>query len=186
MTQTYTEVTTPDGRTLEVLLGGDPEGFALVFHGGSPSAAVPYAPFDDAATAAGLRLITYSRPGYGASSPRRSEQGAPRFADDVADTAAILDHLGVEEFVTLGWSGGGPRALGCAALLPDRCRAAASLAGVAPRHAPDLDWSAGMAPENVAEYATADQGRRGLRRLPDHRLPPGPRGDGRRPGCLDG
>jgi len=152
------DVTTPDGRHLEVLSGGDPDGFPWFFHGGSPSAAVPYAPMLDAAAEAGLRWITCSRPGYGASSPRLPAQGPPRFADDVADTAAILDALGLDEFVTLGWSGGGPRALGCAALLPQRCRAATSLAGVAPRHAADLDWSGAMAPENVAEYAAADAG----------------------------
>ena len=151
-------IPTPDGRSLEVLTDGDPQGLPLVFHGGSPSAVVPYAPMLEAVERAGLRLISYSRPGYGASSPRTPEQGPPHFADDVVDTTTILDHLGVTEFVTLGWSGGGPRALACAALLPDRCLAAASMAGVAPRHASDLDWSAGMAPENVAEYATADAG----------------------------
>ncbi len=152
------DVPTPDGRTLEVLTGGDPEAYPWVFHGGSPSAAVPYAPILESAGAAGLRFISYSRPGYGASSPRLPEQGAPRFADDVVDTATILDFLGVTDFVTLGWSGGGPRALACAALLPGRCRAATSLAGVAPRPAPDLDWSRGMAPENIAEYAAAAAG----------------------------
>lgn len=149
---------TPDGRTLEVITGGDPDGFPWVFHGGSPSAAVPYAPILDAADRAGLRFISYSRPGYGASSPRTPEQGPPRFADDVRDTTTVLDQLGVGDFLTLGWSGGGPRALACAALLPERCRAATSLAGVAPRHAPDLDWTAQMAPENVAEYDAADAG----------------------------
>lgn len=147
----------PDGRTLEILTGGDPAGFPWLYHPGSPSAAVPYAPFDEAARAAGLRLVTYSRPGYGGSTPRPlPASGRPAFADDVADVEAILDALGAEEFVTLGWSGGGPRALACAALLAPRCRAATSLAGPAPYDA--IDWTAGMAPENVAEYAAAAQG----------------------------
>ena len=80
-------------------------------------------------------------------------------ADDVADSMAILDTLDVERFVTLGWSGGGPRALACAALLPDRCLAAASLAGIAPYDGEGLDWMAGMAEENVAEYTAAAAGR---------------------------
>jgi pimeloyl-ACP methyl ester carboxylesterase len=79
--------------------------------------------------------------------------------DDVADTAAILDALGLDRFVTIGWSGGGPRALGCAALLPDRCLAAASIAGIAPHDGEGLDWKAGMAEENVAEYSAAEAGR---------------------------
>ncbi len=154
----FHDVTTPDGRTLEVLTGGDPDGFPWLFHGGSPSAAVAFEPFDRAAREQGLAMITYSRPGYGGSSPRSAEQGAPRMVDDVADSVTVLDHLGVTDFVTLGWSGGGPRALACAALLPRRCRAATTLAGVAPHDAAGLDWSAGMAAENVAEYAAAQQG----------------------------
>jgi pimeloyl-ACP methyl ester carboxylesterase len=146
-----------DGRTLEVLTGGDPAGFPLVYHGGSPSAAVAYAPLDHAARSNGLRLITYSRPGYGDSTARPRPE--PRMADDVADTEELLAALGVDTFVTLGWSGGGPRALGCAALLPDRCLAAASLAGIAPYDGEGLDWMSGMAEENVAEYTAAATGR---------------------------
>jgi pimeloyl-ACP methyl ester carboxylesterase len=63
------------------------------------------------------------------------------------------------EFITLGWSGGGPRALACAAMLPDRCRAVASLAGVAPVDSPGLDWTAGMGPENVRDFEAAAVGR---------------------------
>ena len=143
----------PDGRALEVLDDGDPDGFPLVFHGGQPSAAVSYAPLSEAARAAGLRLLTTSRPGYGSSSPRPGY----RVADDVDDTHAVLDHLGLDEFVTAGISGGGPRALACAALSP-RCRAATSIAGVAPRDAEGLDWFAGMAEENVDEYTAAAAG----------------------------
>ena len=77
--------------------------------------------FTEAAAAKGLRLIGYSRPGYGDSTPRAA--GAT-VADDATDVATILDHLGYDRFVTVGWSGGGPRSLACAALLPDRCLAA--------------------------------------------------------------
>lgn len=146
----------PDGRTVEVLTGGDADGFPLLLHGGSPSAVAEQAHLEAVTRALGLRLVTYSRPGYGASTPR----SAPgRYADDVVESTALLDHLGIGDFVTLGWSGGGPRALACAALLPDRCRAAVSLAGVGPYHGEGLDWFAGMAEENHAEYHAAEQGR---------------------------
>ncbi|MFL6060253.1 MAG: alpha/beta fold hydrolase [Marmoricola sp.] len=145
-----------DGRELEVLTGGDPDGFGWLFHSGTPSAAVALDFFDRPAREAGLRLITYSRPGYGSSTRRPWPH--PRIADDLADSVRILDELGVDEFVTLGWSGGGPRALACAALLPRRCRAAATLAGVAPADAPDLDFTAGMGPENIEEFAAAAAG----------------------------
>src|SRR4029450_5452542 len=66
------------------------------------------------------------------------------------------------EFVTMGHSGGGPHALACAALLPDRCRAAASVAGVAPWDADGLDVMAGMGPENIEEFGLAMKGAEAL------------------------
>jgi len=152
-------VTTPDGLHLEVLTLGPEAGYPLVYHSGSPSAAVSYRPLEEAVAGAGMRLIAYSRPGYGASTPRPDRDEPWSVADDVTDTVAVLDELGIGEFVTLGWSGGGPRALACAALLPARCRAAVSLAGVAPYGAPGLDWTAGMGPENVRDFEAARQGR---------------------------
>jgi pimeloyl-ACP methyl ester carboxylesterase len=158
-------ITTPDGRRLEFWTAGPEDGLPLVYHGGTPSAAVPFETRDRAAAAAGLRLVTYSRPGYGASTPRADLDHEWCVADDVTDTVTILDALGIGEFVTLGWSGGGPRALACAALLPDRCRAACSLAGVAPYGADGLDWTAGMGPENVRDFEAALAGRAALQPL---------------------
>lgn len=143
-----------DGRALEVLVTGPEDGFPLVYHHGSPTGAVPFPILDRAAAARNLRVVAYSRPGYGESSPR--PEGV--IADDVTDVTAILDHLGVDEFVTLGWSGGGPRALACAALLPGRCRGAVSLAGVAPYDAEGLDFFADMGEQNVEEFTVAAQG----------------------------
>jgi pimeloyl-ACP methyl ester carboxylesterase len=168
----FTEVTTPDGRTLEVLTGGAEDGYPLLFHNGTPSAAAPYDRLDEMLVKADLRSVTYSRPGYGGSTPRDHSGAGPRIADDVDDSVTILDHLGIHEFITLGWSGGGPRALACAALLPGRCRAAATLAGVAPFDAEGLDWSAGMGPENVEDFEAAVQGRDVYTRLLEKTLPP--------------
>ena len=78
------------------------------------------------------------------------------------DAATVLDDLGADQFVTIGWSGGGPHALACAALLPGRCLAATSLAGVAPARAAGLDWVAGMGPENIEEFGAAEQGEAAL------------------------
>jgi pimeloyl-ACP methyl ester carboxylesterase len=79
-------------------------------------------------------------------------------ADAAADVTSILDALEADTFVTMGWSGGGPHALACAALLPDRCAAATSLAGVAPYPAEGLDWLAGMSTENIEEFSAAFEG----------------------------
>jgi pimeloyl-ACP methyl ester carboxylesterase len=158
-------VTTPEGLELEVLVLGGDDGFPLVFHSGTPSAAVPFPQLERALAPADLRMITYSRPGYGTSTTRSDPDRAWSVADDVADTVAILEALGIGDFLTLGWSGGGPRALGCAALLPDRCRAALTLGGVAPYDAVGLDFVGGMGPENVRDFEAAAAGRDTLQPL---------------------
>jgi pimeloyl-ACP methyl ester carboxylesterase len=141
----------PGGRTLEAVDEGDPDGTLVVFHHGSPGAAVPFEPFGRAATERGIRLVTISRAGFGDSS---RDEGRS-VASAAGDAAALADHLGAERFLTMGWSGGGPHALACAALLPDRVRAAATIAGVAPYDAQGLDWTAGMGENNQIEYPLA-------------------------------
>jgi pimeloyl-ACP methyl ester carboxylesterase len=141
----------PDGRSLEAVVQGAEEGTLLVFHHGSPSAAQPFEPFHRAAAERGIVLAFYSRPGFGGSSRHEGRT----VASAAADAAALADRLGHERFVTVGWSGGGPHALACAALLPDRVRAAATIAGVAPYDADGLDWTAGMGEDNRIEYPTA-------------------------------
>jgi pimeloyl-ACP methyl ester carboxylesterase len=129
-----------------------------VFHCGTPNAPVEFPLLTDAIVARGWQLVAYARPGYAGSTPHDGRA----VADAASDVAAILDHLGLDRFVTLGWSGGGPHALACAALLPDRCRAAASLAGVAPFDADGLDFLAGMGQENVEEFGAATESRAAL------------------------
>jgi pimeloyl-ACP methyl ester carboxylesterase len=142
------------GRQLEVLAGGPEGGLPLVFHNGTPGGLVAFGPMTAAAAERGLRTVMYGRPGYGASTP----QPGRRAADAAGDVAAVLDALGAEQFVSAGWSGGGPHARASAALLPERCLGAASIAGVAPHDAGGLDWLAGMAGENVAEFGAATAG----------------------------
>jgi pimeloyl-ACP methyl ester carboxylesterase len=144
----------PDGRSIEVLIAGPPDGLPLVLHEGTPVGLVLYPPTVQAAGQRGLRTILTARPGYEASTPRPGR----RVVDVAADIAAVLDELGADTFVTLGWSGGGPHTLACAAALPGRCLAAASIAGVAPYTARGLDWLAGMGPENVDEFEAAIAG----------------------------
>ena len=44
----------PDGRTIEALVGGDPDGVGVLYYGGSPSAVASYQPMDDVARDLGL------------------------------------------------------------------------------------------------------------------------------------
>jgi pimeloyl-ACP methyl ester carboxylesterase len=143
-----------DGRSIEVLAAGPAVGVPLVFHTGTPGGLVAFQPMIEAVAGRGLRLVMYSRPGYGNSDPAPGRL----VADAAGDVEAILDHLGAPDFATAGWSGGGPHALASAALLPGRCRAVAAIASVAPYHADGLDWLAGMAQENIAEFGAAVQG----------------------------
>lgn len=140
-----------DGRLLEAVVEGDPDGILLIFHHGSPAAAVPFGHFDRASSERGIRLVTYSRPGFGDSTrlPGRT------VASCAVDVVALADELGVDHFFTVGWSGGGPHAIACAALLSDRVLGAATIAGVAPYDAEGLDWTAGMGEDNQIEYPLA-------------------------------
>lgn len=141
----------PDARDLEIRVVGPQDGPLLVFHHGSPGAAVPFPTLERAATERGLRLASFSRPGFGGSSRRPGR----RVADVAEDVAALADHLGAERLLTLGWSGGGPHALATAALLDGRVLAAATLAGVAPYDAEGLEWTEGMGEDNRIEYPLA-------------------------------
>ena len=147
-------ISLPDGRDLQVLMAGPENGLPLVIHEGTPAGLVVYPPAVRAARDRGLRVVIIARPGYEASTPRPGR----RVADVAEDVAAVLDDLGADTFVTYGVSGGGPHALACAARLPGRCLAAASVAGVAPYRAEGLDFLAGMGPENVTEFGAALKG----------------------------
>ena len=78
------------------------------------------------------------------------------------DVAAIADALGIGRFAVLGHSGGGPHALACAALLPERVIAAVSVSAPAPFDADGLDWFAGWSPGIAAENRAAAGGRAAL------------------------
>jgi pimeloyl-ACP methyl ester carboxylesterase len=149
-----------NGRTLAVLESGDESGRAVVAIHGTPGSGLPWRGLVEDAEARGIRLLAYDRPGYGGSDrhPGRT------VADAAGDVAAIADALGIDRFAVEGGSGGGPHTLACAALLPDRVVAAASLAGVAPYPAEGLDWLDGMGQDNLDEFAATLAGRETLER----------------------
>ena len=145
------DIAVADGRAIRVREAGDPRGFPVFVHHGTPMAGTLFELWVANATARGLRLITHDRPGYGGS----DRLGGRAVAHVASDVAAIADELGLGRFATWGISGGGPHALACAALLPDRVTAAASLAGIAPWDAEGLDVTAGMGEDNVKEFGLA-------------------------------
>jgi len=151
---TELDLATPDGRTLHVHDTGG-TGLPVFWHHGTPNTGEPPEPLFPAAERLGIRWVSYDRPGYGGSSARRGRDVASA-ADDVA---SIVDALGIDRFGVMGHSGGGPHALACAALLPDRVVAAVAVAGPAPFDADGLDWFAGMAASQLASLGAAAAGR---------------------------
>jgi pimeloyl-ACP methyl ester carboxylesterase len=136
-------VQTADGRSLSVEDAGDRDGLPVMVHVGTPNSRHLYGRTVADATARGLRLISYDRPGYGESTP----QPGRTMADCASDARTICVALGIDRLAMWGFSGGGPPLLACAALLPDLVTAAASLSSSAPFDADGLDWLAGMGPD---------------------------------------
>ena len=90
-----TTITLADGRLLDIAdSGGD--GRVLLFHHGTPGSVAPLPHLAEAAGRCGLRMVTYSRAGYGASSRRAGRT----VADVVTDVEQVLDHLGVDRCAT--------------------------------------------------------------------------------------
>ncbi len=152
MTATAQLLTLSDGRVLDVRLDGasDPQADVLLYHHGTPSSGRVSGDVVRSAGLRGLRVLSWSRPGY-ASSTRHHGRSV---ADVASDTREVFDQLGIERAFTMGWSGGGPHALACGALLPDRIMGVASLAGVAPyqESLETLNWMAGMGQDNIDEF----------------------------------
>ncbi|MDB5044697.1 MAG: alpha/beta hydrolase, partial [Deinococcus sp.] len=153
-----TNLELPGGRTLHVYDTGRGEAdnpLAVFWHHGTPNIGLPPEPLFAAATELGLRWVSYDRPGYGGSTPLPDRD----IASAAADVAQVADALGLDQFAVMGHSGGGPHALACGALLPDRVLGVVSVAGLAPVGAENLDWFAGMTPSGRASLLAAAQGR---------------------------
>ena len=144
---TTLDVSLDDGRTVRVHdTARESRGeLVLLWHHGSPQTGALLEPLVAASAARGIRLLSYGRPSYGGSMPNPDRD----VASAAADVVQIADALGIERFATMGASGGGPHALACAAMLPDRICAVVTLAGIAP-FSDEYDWFAGMAaPEGL-------------------------------------
>jgi pimeloyl-ACP methyl ester carboxylesterase len=117
-----------DGHRVGVRRFGSVGGWPLVWCHGGLSSALDAKLLDAAGQRSGADVIAIDRPGIGQSEAWKMSSIAdwPRTVEQVAN---LLD-LG--DFAVAGWSAGGPYALACAAVLPHRVRAVATLAGMAP------------------------------------------------------
>lgn len=107
-------------------------GPVVVYFHGTPKTSSDSALLDLAGPL-GIRLLAFDRPGYG-SSPSVPDAS---LGDVARMVLAELDHDGVAKFSVLGWSGGGPHALACAAVAPERVLAVGLLGSWAPMNPPD-------------------------------------------------
>jgi pimeloyl-ACP methyl ester carboxylesterase len=125
-----------DGRTVGFADYGTPGTIAVLWCHGGPGSRLEPAYLREQAVEASLRIIGIDRPGYGLS----TTQPGRTIAQWVPDALAVADHLGIDEFVTVGISTGGAFALAVAALAPDR------VLGVVPCCSmTDMRWPEGRA-----------------------------------------
>ena len=133
------------GRELCVEMAGEADGKPILVHAGEPMSRRLYGGWIADAEKKGIRLIGYDRPGYGGSTARPGRT----VASGAEDVRAIAKALGHDRIGIWGISGGGPYALGCAALLPDVAVAVAAVASLAPYGVEGFDYFAGMGESNV-------------------------------------
>ena len=143
-----------DGRELVYEQWGDPDGVPIFSLHGTPGCRLNRPPEEDKVRAAGIRLITYDRPGFGGSARHHGRQ----VVDCVGDVAALADALGIERFAVTGGSGGGPHALAVGARLADRVSAVHCVVGCVPYDAEGIEFFEGMDPENIKEFGWALEG----------------------------
>lgn len=101
------------------LSGADTRPALLYLHAtpGSRAALGDYEP--DLLEERGICAVAVDRPGYGETDPLDDLDLLARAQDAVA----VAGHLGMARFAVQGTSGGGPYALACAVLMPDRVQA---------------------------------------------------------------
>jgi pimeloyl-ACP methyl ester carboxylesterase len=116
-----------DGRTVAYAEWGDPDGRPVFLLHGMPGSRL-FCPDVAATVAAGVRLITPDRPGYGRSEPRPGRA----IIDGAGELEEVATRLGIDRFGVVGWSSGGPYALASAMAARDRVAAVAVVAGDAP------------------------------------------------------
>jgi pimeloyl-ACP methyl ester carboxylesterase len=138
-----------DGRRLRVAQWGAADGRPVLFFHGRPGSRL-LCPDVAATERAGVRFLAFDRPGYGRSDP---VEGPLRRRDVVADVVELLDQLEIERAALVGWSGGGPHALACGAMAPDRV---AAIATVCAPGRPDTERDVSAEVWEIVQLATQD------------------------------
>lgn len=136
-----------DGRALDYISSDVDSQVGILFHHGTPGECTGWQKWFSELTE--IKAVAASRPGYGLSDRREGRT----VASDYDDQSELLEFLGIKKFVSIGWSGGGPHGLNMTR--HPFCVGAITLAGVGEWGNTDLDFLAGMGPENHEEFGAA-------------------------------
>ncbi len=136
MSKLNQQVRLPDNRMLGYNEYGSSGGTPIFYFHGTPSSRVEFPLFgsDGMLLALNVRLIAPDRPGSGLS----DYQPNRRLMDWSKDVIALADHLKIDRFAILGYSGGGVYAAVCAFAIPERITKAGIVSGTAPFTHPGL------------------------------------------------
>jgi pimeloyl-ACP methyl ester carboxylesterase len=142
-------------RRIRVRDAGDREGTPVLFLHGLGDSRLDLRFSDPLAVQHHVRLVSFDRPGYGASTP--TEFGLLSVARDVE---AVVDQLDIERFAVFGQSAGSRFALAAAAALRDRVRYVGCASGSGPIRAvpgalDELDGTDRVAYELLADNPAA-------------------------------
>lgn len=154
-----------DGRTL-AYEDGEPGGVPVVLFHGAPGSRL-FRPPESETRAAGVRLVTFDRPGYGDSTAREGRT----VCDAALDVAALADALRLDRFSIVAWSGGGPFAAATAHALVDRVARLVLVSAPGPLDEVPGAWAAlGEYRRPTAEMARVDAAR-SVRSVTRHMAP---------------
>lgn len=129
-------LTLRDGRAL-AYTDGDPDGVPVVLFHGAPGSR-GFRPRRAETDAAGVRLITFDRPGYDGS----DAVDAPTVLGVAGDVRELADALGLDRFGIVAWSGGAPSAVATAVAAAERVTALALVSGPGPLDEVPGGWEA--------------------------------------------
>lgn len=140
-----------DGRKLAYSDNGVTSNKALLFHHGTPGSAQIWELYFEAAAQSGVRAVSYTKAGY----PGSDRASHNRITDTDGDYLELLEQLGINEFVSIGWSGGGPYALH--STFSDGCKGAELIAAVGPYFEMGKNFLVGLDEDESESVAKLDR-----------------------------
>ena len=142
-----------DGRQMAYSEWGDLDGEPVVLLHGAPGSRL-FCPDEQATEAAGVRLVTIDRPGYGRSDPRPGRA----LLDWPDDYLELADQVALPACPVVGWSAGGRYALALGFRAPDRVRTIGVAGSPGPTYeGPGALDELSLEDRNVKELLTRDR-----------------------------